>query len=164
MVDYTLSKPILQSKIYKMILTLYQYDLDNKDGETKSSSNFKNNRVLIADDERVNLRLLKYLISSYGVEVVTAQDGEEVLDILNRDKNFNLIILDSIMRKLNGYDTIKKIRENEEYNSIPVILHSSLSKEEYSIEDIFSLGFDSYLPKPFTKEKLLSISRLDIYR
>jgi CheY-like chemotaxis protein len=160
LVDFILTKPILQSKIYKMILTLYHHDLEEKQ-ERERKKNYVNNRVLIAEYDRVNSKLLKYLISSYNIDIVRAKDGAEVLEILKDDKDFNLIIIDSALPNMNGYETAKRIREKEEYNSIPIILHSSFSSDNYSIEDIFKLGFDSYLPKPFTKDKLLSI--LDRY-
>jgi len=173
LVDFRLKKPILQSKIYKMILHLYHDEIikvtdkpiskkNNKSminssiTPTKSSIK-KHNRVLIADDDRVNRHLLKKMIEQFGIDVTTAKDGQEALDILEKEKNFDLIILDSIMPKLNAHEAIKKIRSNEEYNSIPVIIHSSFSMQEHSIDTIFKLGFDSYLPKPFNMEKLQSI-------
>jgi len=170
LVDFRLEKPILQSKIYKMILHLYHDEIikvtetPTKEAKSiiskelpKSSSIKKHNRVLVADDDKVNLNLLKKMIEQFGIEVTTAKDGQEALDILEKEKNFDLIILDSIMPKLNAHEAIKKIRSKEEYNSIPVIIHSSFSMHEHSIDTIFKLGFDSYLPKPFNMEKLQSI-------
>jgi len=182
LVDFKLKKPVLQSKIYQMILHIYHDEIikqySNKKYEPKKkkpkslesskknllNSNFfknrkqkKQNRVLIADDDRVNRHLLKKMIEQFNIEVIEATNGQEALDILNKEKNFDLIILDSMMPKRTAYDAIKEIRANEEYNSIPVIIHSSFSMQEQSIDSIFKLGFDSYLPKPFNMEKLQSI-------
>jgi CheY-like chemotaxis protein len=170
LVDFRLDKPILQSKVYKMILHIFHDEIikTSEPKEIKNNSiidakNLKNskivkhNRVLVADDDRVNLHLLVKMIEQFNVDVVTAKDGQEALDILEKDKNFDLIILDSIMPRLSAHEAIKKIRAKEEYNSIPVIIHSSFSMKEHSIDTIFKLGFDSYLPKPFNMEKLQSI-------
>lgn len=176
LVDFKLQKPILQSSVYQMILHIYhneiikQYSSSNKAIEKaknnssllsskffKSRKRKKHNRVLVADDDRVNRHLLTKMIEQFNIEVVEAVDGEDALNILNREKNFDLVILDSIMPKLDAYELIEKIRANQEFNSIPVIIHSSFSMRDQSIDTIFKLGFDSYLPKPFNMEKLQSI-------
>ncbi len=159
LVDYSLKSPILQSKIYKMILDFYSQaclDIDETKKVKKEEKNLNNNRVLIADDNRVNLKFLKKMLELHNIKVETATNGQEVLDILDKDSNFNLIILDSIMPKMDAYTTIKEIRKIEKLNSIPVIIHTSFSYD-HSVEEIFELGFDSYLPKPFTDEQLRTI-------
>jgi CheY-like chemotaxis protein len=170
LVDFTLDKPILQSKIYHMILHLFHDEIISSTESNKTKNNSiieadtltknkisKYNRVLIADDDRVNLQLLEKMIEQFNINVVTANNGQEALDLLKNDKSFDLIILDSLMPKLNAHEVIKKIRAKEEYNAIPVIIHSSFSMKEHSIDTIFKLGFDSYLPKPFNMKKLQSI-------
>jgi len=159
LVDYVIKKPISQSKIYKMILDFYSkacFDIDEQKQKISKNANVNDNRVLIADDNIVNLKFLKKMLEIHNIQVETATNGKEVLDILNKDKNFNLIILDSIMPKMDAYETVKEIRKREELNSIPVIIHTSFSYN-HSIEEIFELGFDSYLTKPFTDEQLRSL-------
>jgi len=170
LVDFKLEKPILQSKIYKMILHLFHDEIistptvneANQSNNTNASALLnggikKSNKILVADDDRVNLHLLTKMIELNNVNVVAVSNGQEALDVLKEEKDFDLIILDSIMPKLDAYETIKQIRANEEFNHIPVIIHSSFSIQEHSIDTIFKLGFDSYLPKPFDMEKLQSI-------
>jgi len=158
LVDYKIKTPILQSKIYKMILDFYSQaclDID----ETKPKNQDKkldNNRVLVADDNSVNLKFLKKMLEIHNIKVETATNGQEVIDILDKDDNFNLIILDSIMPKMDAYETIKEIRKRKQLNSIPVVIHTSFSYD-HSVEEIFELGFDSYLPKPFTDEQLRAL-------
>ena len=158
LVDYKIKTPILQSKIYKMILDFYSQaclDID----ETKPKNQDKkldNNRVLVADDNSVNLKFLKKMLEIHNIKVETATNGQEVIDILDKDDNFNLIILDSIMPKMDAYETIKEIRKRKQLNSIPVVIHTSFSYD-HSVEEIFELGFDSYLPKPFTDEQLRTL-------
>ena len=159
LVDYVIKKPILQSKIYQMIVELYH----NKKEEPSSlqersilKSN-KKNRVLIIENSTVNMKLLKYMIESYGIEVISASNKQEAFELLESRDDFDLIIIDSAIENNGSCETIQKIRQNEKFNSIPVIIHSAFSRKMHNIEDIFKLGFDSYLPKPFTKHKLQAI-------
>jgi len=156
LVDYKIKTPISQSKIYKMILDFYsQACLDIDETKQKTSDKLEN-RVLVADDNKVNLKFLKKMLEIHNINVETATNGQEVIDILDRDNNFSLIILDSIMPKMDAYETIKEIRKRKQLNSIPVVIHSSFSYD-HSVEEIFELGFDSYLPKPFTDEQLRTL-------
>jgi len=157
LVDYKIKTPISQSKIYKMILDFYsQACLDIDETKQKTPDKKLDNRVLVADDNKVNLKFLKKMLEIHNINVETATNGQEVIDILDRDNNFNLIILDSIMPKMDAYKTIKEIRRRKQLNSIPVVIHSSFSYD-HSVEEIFELGFDSYLPKPFTDEQLRTL-------
>ena len=159
LIDYTLKKPIIQSKIYNMILEFYSqacFDIDEMKAKKEKSYNLTNNRVLVADDSSVNRKFLKYILESYSLDVVTVSNGLEAIELLKKDSNFNMVILDSIMPKMDAYQAIKEIRRDERFNSIPMIIHTSFSYE-HSVEEIFQLGFDSYLPKPFNTEQLRSI-------
>ncbi len=158
LIDSKINKNFIDIEINSAITKLFKDDLTAKDKSTKNkkvSSEEKNKvpKVIIADDDKTNLHILEYLIKQYGFEVCTANDGEEALDILEKDK-CDLIILDSIMPKMDGFETIKKIREKSKYNATPVVIHTSFSLHNNSIEDIFKLGFDSFLPKPFNEREL----------
>jgi len=124
--------------------------------ETKEDTKKESIKVLIADDDRTNLHILEYLLKQYGLEVCSASNGEEALEVL-KENECDLIILDSIMPKMDGFETVKHIRANKKYNSTPVIIHTSFSLHNNSIENIFKLGFDSYLPKPFNKYELKAL-------
>ena len=164
LIDSKVGLDNLYSNLNSTILKLYSNELieekniiKNKDNSnSKDLSIPKRSKILIADDDRTNLHILEYLIKQYNIEVYTAKDGIEALKILEKNK-IDLIILDSIMPNLDGFETIKKIRANESYNSTPVVIHTSFSLKKNSIESIFKLGFDSYLPKPFNKNELKAL-------
>ncbi len=164
LIDSKVGVDNLYSNLNSTILKLYSNELieekniiKNKDNSnSKDLSIPKRSKILIADDDRTNLHILEYLIKQYNIEVYTAKDGIEALKILEKNK-IDLIILDSIMPNLDGFETIKKIRANESYNSTPVVIHTSFSLKKNSIESIFKLGFDSYLPKPFNKNELKAL-------
>ena len=168
LVDNRIKKPIVQSKIYSIVLELFK-ELERSENASiqdkialNKQQKKRTKKVLVADDNIINRNLLKAMIENYGLEVITTSDGQEALELLEKEyEDIGLVILDSIMPKLDAYETIKKIREQEAFNTIPVIIHSSfsLNGKTSSIDDIFKLGFDSYLPKPFDIKKLESILR-----
>ena len=164
LIDGRIDIGLLGSELRSNILKLFNKELvdasiDTPKIEKKATpkvSKKTNSKVLIADDDRTNLHILEYLIKQYNVEVYTACNGLDALEILENN-SCDLIILDSIMPKLDGFETIKHIRNNEKYNSTPVVIHTSFSLHKNSIENIFQLGFDSYLPKPFNKYDLKAL-------
>jgi len=158
-VDEVVNLENLKEDIYFNFIELFRDDLVEKNEEVKELIQRKvknNSKVLIADDDIANLRILKYMFKEYEIEAVTVTNGEDALKEL-QDKSFDMVILDSVMPKLNGYETISKIRENPKFNSTPIIIHTSFSIEESSMDKIFKLGFDTYLPKPFNKYDFKSL-------
>ncbi len=162
LVDEVVDLNNLETSIFDRITKLYRGEMDIsqnvKDIKPKEPKPepIKKSRVLIADDDITNLHILSYMIRQYNLEVVTLTDGEAVINTI-KNESFDLIILDSIMPKLDGYETVKKIRENPKFNATPIVIHSSFSTNKSSMDKIFELGFDSYLPKPFNKDDLESL-------
>ncbi|MEE5993440.1 MAG: response regulator transcription factor [Oscillospiraceae bacterium] len=101
--------------------------------------------ILIADDEKEIVKLLKIYLETGGVTVLEANDGVQALSILENN-NVDLVIVDIMMPKMDGYQVIKKIRQQEKY--IPVMVISAkvtLSDRVLGID----LGADDYITKPF---------------
>ena len=84
------------------------------------------NKILIADDETYIRELLLTTLSDTGYKILTAKDGEEALKIAREEKP-DLILLDIMMPKMNGYDVCKKIKTSPETKSIKVIMLTALS-------------------------------------
>lgn len=117
------------------------------------------NRILIVDDEK-NIR---NVISEYakfdGFETVEAADGMEAVEIC-RKEDFDLIIMDIMMPKLDGYSAVKEIRKTKQ---TPVIMLSARG-EEYDKLFGFEIGVDDYVTKPFSPKELLARIRAVIKR
>ena len=116
-------------------------------------------RILLVDDEEDILRVMVHLLESRGYEVISAADG---LDGLEKAKHGNpdLIILDVMLPKMDGYKVCKMLKLNEEYKKIPVILLTA-RMEESTKELAEELQYDAYLTKPFDlKTLLLTIKQL----
>ena len=126
----------------------------------------KKYRILTVDDEPINLKLLEAHLVPRGYEVIAARDGLEALDILNR-QHIDIVLLDVMMPKMNGFEVLKKIRANENLRLIPVVLITALKATEDKIAGI-DAGCDDFISKPFDKAELLariqSLLKISYYR
>ena len=110
-------------------------------------------RILICDDDPVILRLLEVNLQLEGFNVLLAHHGEEALEVATRETP-DLIVLDIMMPRLDGYQTCKRLKGQESTKDIPVIFLSAKAQAS-DVELGKSYGVDDYLTKPFTKESLL---------
>ncbi len=110
-------------------------------------------KILIVDD---NPKYLQEALPMYGYDVVVATDGVEALKILSKDyDSINLILLDVMMPNMDGWDTLKAIRNNKNTKYIPVIMITAVS-EEHKIVSGLKIGADDYIVKPFVLPNLLA--------
>ncbi len=112
-------------------------------------------RILAVDDAPDNLILLDKLLKRQGFEVINAGSGRECLSKVATDPP-DLILLDVAMPEMDGFETLKHLKENELSKVIPVIILTANSKDAGSIEHGFSLGADEYLTKPIDQEELIA--------
>lgn len=110
--------------------------------------------ILIVEDSRTQAIELQYLLENNDYEVLVAKDGLEALAIIKQNIP-DVIITDIVMPNMNGYELCRSIRNNPEWNQIPVILLTSLSAPDDVIEGL-KCGADNFLTKPFDKDSLLS--------
>jgi DNA-binding response OmpR family regulator len=106
--------------------------------------------ILAVDDEPRVLKLLKANLESSGYRVLTAADGEEAIDLVERHLP-NLVILDLMLPKMDGYAACRRIRE---FSSVPIIMLTARSAQVDLIHG-FEVGADDYLTKPFSVTELL---------
>lgn len=110
-------------------------------------------KILLVDD---NPKYLKDVLPSYGYEITVATDGIQALKLLeNSENNFDIVLLDVMMPKMDGWETLKTIRENSTAKEIPIIMLTALDKEQQQISGL-KFGADDYIVKPFTLPNLLA--------
>ncbi len=110
-------------------------------------------RILVVDDEIYIVHILDFSLGMEGYEVVTALDGEEALRKLKETKP-DLIVLDIMMPKMDGYETCKAIKGDPESKDIPVILLSAKGRN-VDMQTGYDVGADDYITKPFSPRKLV---------
>lgn len=111
-------------------------------------------KILIVDDEPNIVMSLEYAFKKKDFGVFIARDGTEALDIAERERP-NIILLDIMMPQMDGYETLKRIRENKELVDTKVVFLSAKSKEK-DIEKGMQMGADGYMTKPFSIKKVIS--------
>ena len=101
--------------------------------------------LLVEDDEKLR-RTLEDFLQATGFEVMEARDGQEALDIyFSNNQKIDLILLDGMLPKVDGYDVLKQIRE---YSDVPIIMLTARESEEEQLEGLEN-GADNYITKPF---------------
>jgi two-component system alkaline phosphatase synthesis response regulator PhoP len=110
-------------------------------------------KILVVDDEIYIVHILDFSLGVEGYDVMTALDGEQALAKVEQDRP-DLIVLDIMMPKLDGYETCKALKSAPETRDIPIIL---LSAKGRNVDQKvgFEVGADDYITKPFSPRKLV---------
>lgn len=110
-------------------------------------------KVMVIDDSKTIRRTAETLLQKTGCTVVTAEDGFDALSRIVKEKP-DLIFIDVMMPRLDGYETCSIIRSNDAFSEIPVVMLSSKSSFcDKARGDV--VGANAYLTKPFSKDELL---------
>lgn len=109
-------------------------------------------KVLVVDDNKLNIKVASRLLSPYKVEIVPAESGFEAIEILKKDKKIDLVLMDDMMPKMSGTETLKEIKKNNLYDGpiIALTANALTGMREKYIEH----GFTDYLSKPIEKSEL----------
>ncbi len=110
-------------------------------------------KILVVEDDKNILKLIKYNLEKEGFTVFTAITGEDGLDIVEQE-DIDLAILDLMLPKMNGLDLCRKIKQDEFNCSLPVMIVTAKGEEVDRIVG-FELGADDYLVKPFSVRELV---------
>ncbi len=110
-------------------------------------------KILLVDDEKDIIEFLEYNLIKEGYDVISANDGVEALQMLG--KKPDLIVLDVLMPKMNGFEVCAKIREDEEFKDIPVLFLTAKISEADEVHGL-SIGADDYITKPISPKKLVA--------
>ncbi len=119
-------------------------------------SDFSGQRLLIAEDNLINQKVIKGVLNDSGIEVVIADDGQFVMDILEKDSDFEIILMDAHMPRLDGFEATRLIRENPAYDHIAVIALSG----DTAVDDIRHMteaGMEEHLEKPLKMDALYDV-------
>ena len=119
--------------------------------ENQIRSDLSSKQVLIVDDNKMNLKVAKRLLENFKVFATTATSGSECIE-LAKEEHFDLILLDDMMPKLSGKETLEQLKTIPNFNTPVVALTANAIsgvKEEY-----LEFGFEDYLAKPIEKDEL----------
>jgi DNA-binding response OmpR family regulator len=109
-------------------------------------------KILVAEDSATVRRLVAARLVSDGYEVVEATDGEQALK-LARSEHPDLLVLDKVMPKFDGFEVIRALREDPQTSAVPIVMLTERTGEE-DVLDGLHLGVEEYMPKPFSPHEL----------
>ena len=134
-------------------ITLSQKIVETKQKEVKNTTiDLTGKKVLVVDDDKLNLKVASRLLKPYNVTVELVESGIECVELINSNKEYDLILLDQMMPVQDGVTTLHQLKENKNFK-IPVVMLTADAikgkKEEYLNE-----GFNDYLSKPIERAEL----------
>jgi CheY-like chemotaxis protein/HPt (histidine-containing phosphotransfer) domain-containing protein len=124
----------------------------------KSFLNFKDAKVMIVEDNIINIKMILKVLENSQMDIITAQNGQEAVDLVLRMKrdDLDLILMDINMPIMDGYMATKKIRQIDGFEDLPIIALSALSLEN-EFNRMKNSGMDAYIPKPLNIGKLYTV-------
>lgn len=159
-----------QRMLDEVSLFLHMVEENTKPGSKES--NFKklggltqilsNKTVLVADDDVRNIFSLSKSLENYKMNIITALDGKEALEKMHENPGIDVVLLDMMMPKMDGYETARRIRENPEWKNLPVIAVTAKAMTG-DREKCINAGASDYITKPVDVDQLLSLLRVWLY-
>ena len=122
---------------------------------TDENVNYSNCRVLVVDDNELNLKIMDKIIKKYDITTVLIKSGQECIDLISGGDNFDLILMDDMMPGMRGTEAFKKLKEIPGFD-IPVVALTANALSGMR-ESYLKDGFDDYLAKPIDKKELLRV-------
>ena len=122
----------------------------------------KNKTVLVADDDVRNIFSLTKALELHYMKVLTATDGKEALKILDKNKKVDVVLMDMMMPELDGYETIREIREMKEFKNTPILAVTAKAMMG-DREKCIAVGASDYISKPVDIDQLISLLRVWLY-
>ncbi|GAB4409874.1 MAG: hypothetical protein OHK0039_13810 [Bacteroidia bacterium] len=119
-------------------------------------------RVLIVDDEPINQQVLRNHLGQTNFYAASAMNGNEALDLLDREGPFDIVLLDIMMPRMSGYEVCRRIREKYLPSELPVI-RGTAKNEVADLVEGFNTGANDYLGKPFSRDEFLARLRTHLH-
>ncbi|MDY0116656.1 MAG: response regulator [Sulfurimonadaceae bacterium] len=116
---------------------------------------FKGAKILIVEDDVINQKVVAGVLKHSLMQIDIANDGEECLEFLAREKHYDLILMDINMPKMDGYAATKIIRQDSSYNKVAIISLTALTSPD-EIHKMFEVGMNAHLAKPLHKAELFT--------
>jgi CheY-like chemotaxis protein len=115
-------------------------------------------KVLIVDDDIRNLFAMTSLLERFNVEVVSAENGKDAIDVLKQTPDIDIVLMDVMMPEMDGYETMRAIRKINKLKSLPIIAITAKAMKG-DREKCLEAGASDYIPKPIDTDQLLALMR-----
>jgi CheY-like chemotaxis protein/two-component sensor histidine kinase len=120
-------------------------------------------RVLVVDDDARNIFALTSVLENHEMDVLTATNGRQAIDLIERTPDLSVVLMDIMMPEMDGYETMREIRNNPEYRTLPILALTAKAMKG-DREKCLQAGASDYIAKPVNTDQLLSLLRVWLYR
>ncbi|KAB2331125.1 response regulator [Cytobacillus depressus] len=127
--------------------------------EVPSTATLQEKTVLVVDDDHRNIYVLKNALEKEGMHVLTAENGMECLNAMEKEEKIDILLMDIMMPVMDGYETMRRIRELEEFAELPIIALTAKAMN-YDRKKCLEAGASDYISKPLKLDQLLSAMRV----
>ena len=150
-VDSYIQVPCSQQSILNMIIDLYvAKNLDKRSRKTSMKDKLKalvNKKILVAEDNEVNQKVIMGLLAQTGIELTFVDNGQEALDLVKKDIPFDLLLMDINMPIMDGYKASREIRKTSKYNNISILALTGDVMDD-AITKALNSGMQGHIAKP----------------
>jgi CheY-like chemotaxis protein len=128
-----------------------------------TSDVLKSRKVLVVDDDARNIFALTTLLENYEMEVISATNGRQAVEIIENTPDLSVVLMDIMMPEMDGYQTMREIRKYPQYRTLPILALTAKAMKG-DREKCLEAGASDYIAKPVNTEQLLSLLRVWLYR
>jgi HAMP domain-containing protein/CheY-like chemotaxis protein/signal transduction histidine kinase len=120
-------------------------------------------KVLVVDDDIRNIFALNSLLERHNMQVITATNGQEAINLVESTEDLSLVLMDVMMPEMDGYETMRRIRSNHQFRMLPIIALTAKAMKG-DREKCLEAGASDYVAKPVNTDQLLSLVRMWLHR
>ncbi len=120
-------------------------------------------KALVVDDDARNIFALTTLLENHDMEVLSATNGRQAIEIIKSEPNLSVVLMDIMMPEMDGYETMKEIRKNPDFRSLPILALTAKAMKG-DREKCLEAGASDYIAKPVDTDQLVSLLRVWLYR
>jgi CheY-like chemotaxis protein/HAMP domain-containing protein/signal transduction histidine kinase len=120
-------------------------------------------KVLVVDDDIRNIFALNSLLERHHMQVITASNGQEAINLVESTEDLSLVLMDVMMPEMDGYETMRRIRSNHQFRMLPIIALTAKAMKG-DREKCLEAGASDYVAKPVNTDQLLSLVRMWLHR
>ncbi len=129
----------------------------------KSDALLMGKKILVVDDDIRNIFAMTSLLERHGMVVISAENGRDAVEVLGRIQGVDAVLMDIMMPEMDGYETMRVIREMQRFQALPIIALTAKAMKG-DREKCIEAGASDYISKPVDTEQLLSLLRVWVYR
>lgn len=124
---------------------------------------FSGRKLLIVDDDQRNIVALSSVLQKYDVRILTAENGMEALNKVEKNPDIDLVLMDIMMPEMDGYEAMRRLRAQEKYRNLPVIAVTAKAMKG-DRQKCLEAGASDYITKPVDRGQLISLLRVWLYK